>query len=61
MFGNVASKDLEQSVGRSLWKPARPSNAELTAALGPSAGLWKEFIQWMADEEGVTAQEWKGI
>ena len=42
-------------------KARQPTDAELTAALGPSAKLWNEFIQWMADEEGVTAQEWKGI
>ena len=38
----------------------QPSDAELTAALGPSAKLWNEFIQWMAEEE-VVEQEWKGI
>ena len=42
-------------------KARQPSDAELAAALGLSAKLWSEFIQWMADEQGVTAQEWKGI
>jgi hypothetical protein len=42
-------------------KPTQPSEAELTAALGSSTKLWKEFIQWMAEEEGATGQEWKGI
>ena len=42
-------------------RPTQPSEAELTAALGPSSKLWNEFIQWMADEEGVAIQEWKGI
>ena len=42
-------------------KPTQPSEAELAAALGPSTKLWNEFIQWMADEEGVATQEWKGI
>ena len=42
-------------------KPKQPSEAELAAALGPSTKLWNEFIQWMADEEGVATQEWKGI
>ncbi len=39
----------------------QPSEAELAAARGPSAKLWNEFIQWMAKEEGVAGQEWKGI
>jgi Protein of unknown function (DUF3788) len=42
-------------------KPTQPSEAELTAALGPSTKLWKEFIRWMAEEEGAAGQEWKGI
>jgi hypothetical protein len=44
-----------------LGKADRPSDDELTAALGPTAGLWSEFIAWMAKEEGVAGQEWKGI
>ncbi|HMG85317.1 MAG TPA: DUF3788 family protein [Terracidiphilus sp.] len=39
----------------------RPSDAEIADALGPTVNLWNEFIKWMADEEGVTEQEWKGI
>ena len=42
-------------------RPTQPSEAELIAAPGPSTKLWNEFIQWMADEEGVATQEWKGI
>ncbi|MGA8086000.1 MAG: DUF3788 family protein [Terracidiphilus sp.] len=42
-------------------KANQPSEAELITALGPSAKLWNEFIKWMADEEGVAGQEWKGI
>ena len=44
-----------------LGKPERPNETELTSALGPTAGLWSEFIEWMAKEEGVVGQEWKGI
>ncbi len=44
-----------------LGKPERPSDAEVAAALGQTAELWNEFIQWMANEEGVKEQEWKGI
>jgi len=42
-------------------KESRPTDAEIFAALGSTAGLWKEFVQWMADKEAVTEQEWKGI
>jgi hypothetical protein len=42
-------------------KENRPSDAEIADALGPTVNLWNEFIKWMADEEGVTEQEWKGI
>ncbi|HEY2468095.1 MAG TPA: DUF3788 family protein [Terracidiphilus sp.] len=39
----------------------KPSEADLANALGSSAKIWKEFVAWMADEEGVSQQEWKGI
>jgi hypothetical protein len=39
----------------------RPTDAEIAVALGPTINIWNEFIKWMADEEGVTEQEWKGI
>ncbi len=42
-------------------KTKQPSDTELIATLGPSAKLWNDFIQWMAEEEGVAGQEWKGI
>lgn len=42
-------------------KANQPTEAELHAALGPSTKLWKEFVRWMAEEEGVALQEWKGI
>lgn len=38
-----------------------PTEAEVAAALGPSADAWNEFIAWMAEEEGVTTKEWKGV
>ncbi len=44
-----------------IGKKEQPSPQELAAALGPAAGLWSEFIGWMADKLGVAAQEWKGI
>ena len=42
-------------------KAKQPSDAEITAALGSCDKLWKEFIRWMAEEERVAEQEWKGI
>jgi hypothetical protein len=44
-----------------IGKTDRPTDAEIADALGPAAGLWREFVQWMAQKEGVTEQEWKGI
>lgn len=42
-------------------KTNQPSEAELADALGSSSKLWNDFIHWMANKEGVTGQEWKGI
>jgi hypothetical protein len=42
-------------------KATQPGDDELATALGPSRKLWNEFIEWMAEEEGVAGQEWKGI
>ena len=44
-----------------LGKTTQPTDVEVASALGPAAKLWKEFINWMAEEKGVTGQEWKGI
>src|ERR1700687_4191656 len=44
-----------------LGKPKQPGDDEIIAALGPASKLWNEFIEWMAKEEGVAVQEWKGI
>jgi Protein of unknown function (DUF3788) len=44
-----------------LGKPKQPATEEVVATLGPTAKLWNEFIEWMAKEEGVAEQEWKGI
>lgn len=44
-----------------LGKPEQPSEAEVAAALGPTAKLWNGFVEWMAKEQGVAGQEWKGI
>ena len=39
----------------------QPTETELASALGPSAEAWKQFIDWLATEQGVTQQEWKSI
>ena len=44
-----------------IGKTEQPSTVEIAAALGPTIGLWNELIEWMANELGVVAQEWKGI
>lgn len=42
-------------------KREQPSPDEISAALGPSAPLWNEFVDWMATNLGATTQEWKGV
>jgi hypothetical protein len=37
-------------------KSAQPTHAEVSAALGASAGAWKQLIDWLA-EQGVDEQE----
>ena len=44
-----------------LGKTDEPTEADVAAALGSTAKLWNGFIQWMAEKQGITAQEWKGI
>ena len=44
-----------------IGKTEQPSAVEIAAALGPTAPLWNELIEWMADKLGVADQEWKGI
>lgn len=44
-----------------IGKTERPSPEEVSTALGPTAGLWNEFVDWMANNLGVADQEWKGI
>ena len=44
-----------------IGKESQPTEAEIAAALGSTAALWDQFIHWMAEKEGVSGQEWKGI
>lgn len=38
-----------------------PSDAEITAALGPVAPLWSKLIDEITQDAGKLTQEWKGI
>jgi hypothetical protein len=40
-----------------IGKTTGPTEAELSAALGSTAALWKQLVGWMA-EQGVAIQEW---
>jgi hypothetical protein len=44
-----------------IGKKEQPSKEEVAAALGPAAGVWNDFIEWMRSELGVSTQEWKGV
>jgi hypothetical protein len=44
-----------------LGKTNRPTESEVSAALGPTSKLWNGFIHWMSDEKEVAGQEWKGV
>jgi hypothetical protein len=39
-------------------KPKKPTEAELTAALGPAKALWDQLLAGLADEHNLTVQEW---
>lgn len=41
-----------------IGKSAQPKSDEVTAALGSSATAWKELLDWLAEEKGITDQEW---
>ena len=40
-----------------IGKTTPPTTKEVAAALGPSAALWNQLVDWFA-EQGVTIQEW---
>jgi hypothetical protein len=40
-------------------KPAPPTDAELTAALGPAKAAWDQLLSDLAQEFDVTVYEWK--
>ena len=42
-------------------KVERPTEKEISAALGSSAEVWMQLVHWFAEQEGITVQEWKSI
>ena len=50
-----------ESFNAFIGHPQQPSESEIIAALGPSADAWTQFIEWMAQENCVTGQEWKSF
>ena len=40
-------------------KSEKPTQAELSSALGTSSKIWDQFVDWLAKEQGVAVQEWK--
>jgi hypothetical protein len=41
-----------------IGKPAQPTGEEVSAALGSTAAVWRQLVDWLA-EQGVADQEWK--
>jgi hypothetical protein len=37
----------------------QPGPVEVAGALGETAELWEQLVNWLATEKGVTDQEWK--
>jgi hypothetical protein len=46
-----------ETVNAFIGKTTRPTEVEVAAALGATAALWKELVEWMA-EQGAAIQEW---
>ncbi|MGC2638179.1 MAG: DUF3788 domain-containing protein [Acidobacteriaceae bacterium] len=44
-----------------IGKLNQPSPEEISTALGKSEAAWSQFLAWMVDEHGITAQEWKSV
>ena len=42
-------------------KAEKPTAEEISAALGLSASVWKQLVEWLAEEHGVAVQEWKSV
>ena len=39
-------------------KLEKPTPAELSAALGACSKIWNQFVDWFANDQGVSIQEW---
>ena len=44
-----------------IGKTGQPTAEEIAAALGASYDAWKNIVDWLAKEQGVTDGEWKSI
>lgn len=42
-----------------IGKAAKPTSRELKAALGATAELWEQLVNWLATEKRVADEEWK--
>ena len=42
-----------------IGRTSPPTTEEVTAALGSSAPVWNNFVEWIEQEKGVTTEEWK--
>ena len=43
-----------------IGKTTLPTEQEVSAPLGPTAVVWKQLLDWLA-EQGVADQEWKSV
>jgi hypothetical protein len=43
-----------------IGQPAQPTSEEISTALGATAELWKQLLDWLA-EQGVADREWKSV
>jgi hypothetical protein len=46
-----------ETVNAFIGRTKKPTEAEVVAALGSTAALWKQLVDWMV-EQGATIQEW---
>jgi len=44
-----------------IGRAEKPTIEEVSAALGSSAKIWKELLDWLAEEHAVDVQEWKSV
>jgi hypothetical protein len=44
-----------------IGKAEKPTVEEVSTALGSRAKIWKQLVDWLVEEQGVAAQEWKSV